>query len=889
MLHSNFLRKVFRLLIVSNLNTKLSRTTIQFSLVVIFVAMFFGNALFAQTTCNIACDELVGGINSFASWGKVNFYTKKTDAANYDVDQLSTYTLGGTSFVNDNIYFGVGVEGPANDPNRYKEINYFSEVGRSEKLLVDFGNCGTFTGAIVTLNRFYGLEGNQKGEAGCWKAFDANFVQVGGGTFFADQPIGNNNTGTFTFDLRTNAPYKYLEFTATPYINSLLKTNFVDDSDYLLKGIKPTCIEVLTCDDVIGGTNEFESWAQLAITTRAFNSQVFNFGNANNFVGDSQEITGSNGLGVPDDEDVEINYDSTTNQSEALRITMGKSVSYAQFTASRLFEGEVGYWIAYKAAGCALTEVGRGEFLGEEGGESVLKSGGTSGQKTVTVTTSGDFDVVEFTSGPIQSTKSTENTKGSGYVLHQFVACPECNGGAFRLISYEPKLNKDGTAIESAFTQPNNAIGTPQDIDAIEPVNFVSLGFGGSITLRFALPFANGVGPDLSIFETSEATCEAEPEKADVFASQNGIDYVYLGRVCQNGTVDLGILTWASHIKIIDASDKNQFYNAKANGFDLDGIKCLNGVVLEPEPDDVTTCSAQFVKKYVPGTKKNGGAIVSPRNNPLNALGEADALDQHNKFVSLGFGDGRQKGVNATKGYIELGFNAVIFDKQNAKEIIVYETSFGNPRFREYPEQAEVYASKDGTTWVSLGKTNAANPNTQCNLTLDTEFDFTGKIEWARFIKIVDITDPNARKRRSNDCAILQNQHPFNNAGDGFDVDAVTCTQATRGTKNISNNKGAETPSAQGFEIEDMNLYPNPATDVIYLDFSQSPELVLPDENLIKVNFYTPQGKLIQQSVVEIDGDFMAEINISNLPKGLNIVRINANQAQKILKLVKVE
>jgi hypothetical protein len=868
---------------------------------------------FAYSQCSIDCGSTVGGQSNLSSWNKVKFYTKTVNATNYDADVLSSYNLGGIANITGAQSFGVGVAGPSNINDRFKEINYIVEKNRSEKLLVDFGACQSFTGAIITLAKFYGRENQMKGEAGCWRAFDKNFKQVGGGTFFANQPMGEGNPGLFTFDLRSGAPFRYLEFTALPYINSLLKTNFEESSDYLLQKIVPTCNAIPKSDDILGGTNEYGTWNQVAVTTRSVNSEIFKFTNSSIFVPEGGGISGSSGLGVPDDEEEEINYNPILGKSEALRIDLGKKNKSALFTVARLFEGEQGFWVAYNLSGCEYVEVGRGSFKGEEESGGILKSGGTSGQRTVTVSTTSDFQVIEFTSGPTQSTKSQKDgEEGSGYILHQFIPSPICSG-AIEVVSYDPANNRDGSYINEAFSNPNNAIGPAQNNDSFEPVNFVSLGFGGSIVLKFAQPILNGPGDDVSIFETSESfyeesakkgtgnqktdseeeECDGFQEKADVFASQNGVDYIYLGTVTEDGTVDLGNLNWALYIKILDATCKNNSENPKDNGYDLDGINCLNGRATNPVPQNIIACSAQSVKAYSPGTKKNGTPLLDSRDNPNEALGEPNAEDKFNFSVALGFGDGRQKGINATTGFIELGFDAVIFDKPNAKDILVVETSTnsnaGGPPFRNYPEQAKVYASKDGIKWVYLGKTNVINPNQDCNLLLDTEFDFAGKIAWARFIKIIDITDPNARRRRSDNCAIISNQFAFNNGADAFDVDAVVCAYSEEGESARQKSKNAEKVKNQltNYEMEALKLYPNPAQEYINLDLSEAAEFVTPDDGKLSVKIFTSYGKLMQQNTVEINGDFGTELNISSLPKGVYILKFESGSSQRTLRFIK--
>jgi hypothetical protein len=841
--------------------------------------------------CNIACNETVGGQSGISSWNKVKLYTKAVDAPNYGLDQLSSYTMGGVGVITGVTSHGIGVAGPWFDsPNRWNEINYFSEIDRSEKLLFEFPNCQNFTGANITLSRFFALENGDKGEAGCWRAFDADFNQVGGGTFFASQP---SNSGLYNFEIRTAAPYRYLEFTAKPY--SVAKT-YKNNSDYLVQRITPTCFTIPSCDDLIGGNNEFASWQQAVISTRALNTNMFRSANSNIFVTDAPGLPGSNGLGVPTDNEAEINFDPYTEQSEAVRLDLGGKFTSAQFTVARLFKGEQGFWKAYNVVGCDLVEVASGIFEGDEDSDGTLKGGGVTGQRTVTVSTESDFQVVEFTSGPTQSDKSNkdgeeEETLGSGYVLHRFIPCPECSSGAYEVVSYAPGFNKDGSAIAPEFKNTENAIGAPQDLDIDNPVNFVSLGFDGVITLKFALPFTNGEGPDLQIFETSsngegEPSCESNPEKADVFASQNGINYFYLGTICQDGSLDLGEqLSWAWYVKIIDASKRSQFWDEKANGFDLDGIKCLNGPEKNPIPNEYEECHANFVSAYSPGKRKNGSNLSITRGVAEKALGEPDSFDTYANAASLGFGDGRTKGAEATLGYIDLGYNQPIFD-QVGNDILVIETSYGNPQFRLYPEQAEIYASKNGEEWVLLGRTNTTTPAINCQITLDTEFDFAGKITWARFIKVVDVTDPNAIRRRSTDCNIITGQIIFGNLADAFDVDAVVCA-TDKGAKKKSGLSRGEARKNPKTEIEVLKAYPNPAVDYITLDFSEASEFVVPDDNLINVKIFTTQGRLVQENTTQISGDFDSDLNISSLPKGMYILKLEAGSSQKTLKFIK--
>lgn len=58
-----------------------------------------------------------------------------------------------------------------------------------------------------------------------------------------------------------------------------------------------------------------------------------------------------------------------------------------------------------------------------------------------------------------------------------------CAVNAVEVVSYNPAKRKDGSVLPTQFTQVENALGTPTDSDLPGAINYVSLGFGGDITL----------------------------------------------------------------------------------------------------------------------------------------------------------------------------------------------------------------------------------------------------------------------------------------------------------------------------------------------------------------------------------------------------------------------
>ncbi|MFN5319475.1 MAG: hypothetical protein ACK5CY_11610, partial [Bacteroidia bacterium] len=178
---------------------------------------------------------------------------------------------------------------------------------------------------------------------------------------------------------------------------------------------------------------------------------------------------------------------------------------------------------------------------------------------------------------------------------------PAC--AAAEVISYLPGTTSDLlTPIDPARQILANVLGTPENSDvATAPANynFVALGFGGEITLKFAYPIHNGAGDDIHVVETTFGqTCARYPEKVRAFASQDGCNWIWLGDACQNGLFDLKTLGWAQYVKLQDISDINYPFGGLADGYDVDGIVCLNGEELNPIPAALSNAYASTVESF---------------------------------------------------------------------------------------------------------------------------------------------------------------------------------------------------------------------------------------------------------------------------------------------------
>ncbi|MFA0963101.1 S8 family serine peptidase [Roseivirga sp. BDSF3-8] len=396
--------------------------------------------------------------------------------------------------------------------------------------------------------------------------------------------------------------------------------------------------------------------------------------------------------------------------------------------------------------------------------------------------------------------------------------------------------------IPDQYTDPSAALGLMDD-------NFVSLGFGGELIVRFNEKIANGEGDDIMVYETSkfgaDGNCEDFPETVQVFASQDGQSYLYLGTVCQDGSVDLGELGWAQYVKFISITDKAAV--PSGYGYDLDALMCLNGTTESTEMADLRSCVATEVVSYGQANKKNGGAIAPRRTNPHMALGMPQENNAYN-FVSLGYG-----------GSIELKLDYAVFDLEGNDLRVVESTFFGNT-CDNYPETANVYAKGDvNDAYVLLGEV--------CH---DGDVDLaSGGLEWAQYIKIVDTTDPNGRIRSGN--------------ADGYDVDGVYCLpgggEAMRAGVQALEELPNVAPNEEGFSISE--IYPNPFNNELSISIVSDQDRKLP------VKMYDMRGTLVMESELDlITGQSTYSVGAEKLPAGMYLLRLG--QENDIVEQIKV-
>ena len=416
----------------------------------------------------------------------------------------------------------------------------------------------------------------------------------------------------------------------------------------------------------------------------------------------------------------------------------------------------------------------------------------------------------------------------------------------FSVICYQQGPTRNGGVVSMERSNPENAT-RPEMTDVQGPVNFFSLGYRGFITLKANYPVLNGPGNDITVYETTWGNPSQYPsgERAHVYASQDGANFIYLGLSVYNGSFDLGALPWAQYFRIQDATNPENSEDA----FDLDGIRVLNGFSPSPSltptplfgPGLVTYCGG------VRGKQNNNKIIPAIRNDFNKALGTPQQNDTYN-FYSLGFG-----------GDACYQFGYSVFDQAGA-DIRVIETSFGNPSCNSYPEKVEVSVSYDGQNWNNLGI-----------LCLDGTIDLGAVNSGIGYIKFKDVSD---RLR-------------FNGSADGFDLDGAISLNTSAPGSGGTNCGGSNARMAISTPISgDVNNVPDELTslqlngNVASFSMASSNGVAKVTDNLGRVLFSTNIES-------EIWSNVDLELPIQGLSTGVYMLSVETSVSRDVIKFVK--
>ena len=492
--------------------------------------------------------------------------------------------------------------------------------------------------------------------------------------------------------------------------------------------------------------------------------------------------------------------------------------------------------------------------VNNEQGTIEVSQDGLGYTPVATINQGGQVDFADAFSDYVRFVRITDVTavSGGGQVTDGFdVDAVECLHGAYvfpcyanEVVSFNQNKQTDGSDVSPVRSNPLSALGAPENNDT---QNFVSLGFGGDITLKFESPIKNGEGNDVRVIESTygSPSCDRFPETIRAFASQDGCHFIWIGDGCQDTDFDLGSLAWAQYIRLMDISPIGATYQGTpiADAYDVDGIMCLNGTEENPVPSELVTDVATQVISYMPGLRKNGTAVTPARAIPANALGAPQGSNNVN-FVSLGFG-----------GSLVVKFDYVIFDNAATNDISLVETSFGNPSCASYSEKVMVEGSLDGINWIML---------TNEDICLDGEIDVNN----AGVVQYIRLTDRSATTR-------------FSGTADGYDVDGLVvindCDNNTTAGRISDNTTTAN-------EVASADVFPNPFNE------STNVEITTGDlDNSVTIRVVNFLGQQVYVETLNVASSSVVRHNVAmnELSKGVYFLTVETNTTKETVKLVK--
>ncbi|REE27245.1 T9SS type A sorting domain-containing protein [Winogradskyella pacifica] len=416
-------------------------------------------------------------------------------------------------------------------------------------------------------------------------------------------------------------------------------------------------------------------------------------------------------------------------------------------------------------------------------------------------------------------------------------------------MNYIPGLDNNGNALTVAERMDTNkALGQPQMDDSL---NFLSLGYGGEVTITFDGVVYNNEGPDIEVVETTfgNASFASYPESADIYVSQNGIDFYLIGSVLTDDAGDLDIsnapifLSYITEVKIVDTTPSGSI---SADGFDLDGVVALTGCK-EPILPTPAGCYAVDYFNYVEGTKKNGGVIDAIRTEtPNNVLGEPESTDDY-VFTSLGYG-----------GEVTLTFGGAVYN-QEGPDLVIVETTFGNSLGCDsYKEFANVYVSADDINYHFAG--------TVCKSDNTIDISDAGGFNFIYYVKIV-------------------NNDELTTTEDGYDLDGVIAIGTCEEFDYQAYAEQQRLLSVNTVNAEELGFrtYPNPTNGVSYIEFT--PQAT----GNVSIEVFDINGRNVGRVFNEeaYPGKvYKAEFNSSNLAAGLYVYKVTTGNSSITKKFV---
>jgi hypothetical protein len=179
-----------------------------------------------------------------------------------------------------------------------------------------------------------------------------------------------------------------------------------------------------------------------------------------------------------------------------------------------------------------------------------------------------------------------------------FGVCTDGNRWAGSVVDFSQGLRKDGTPVLPERSNVISAFGAPDGVSGSTAVNgnFVSLGFGGTVTLRLDEPIyemtSDPANPmDLFIFESTTNPGAYGEERVSVEVSHDGVTWLTLGEASSLDNFEgnqgesgldfdsIGLLTSIQYVRLTDISNPASFPD-DADGYDVDALGGFCGNVI---------------------------------------------------------------------------------------------------------------------------------------------------------------------------------------------------------------------------------------------------------------------------------------------------------------------
>jgi hypothetical protein len=140
------------------------------------------------------------------------------------------------------------------------------------------------------------------------------------------------------------------------------------------------------------------------------------------------------------------------------------------------------------------------------------------------------------------------------------------------------------STVNPSRSDPSSTLGPAENTDL--DGTFFSLGFGGSITLKFD----NKLSAGAIIVESTRDPNNYPNETAQVEISADGSTWYTAGQVDRDGQVGMpNEITCAQYVRITDTSNPADYPDDEADGYDVDGVQTVNAQdcsIPSTSPDD---------------------------------------------------------------------------------------------------------------------------------------------------------------------------------------------------------------------------------------------------------------------------------------------------------------